>query len=185
MEFIEQIDQQLFLFLNGFHSPFWDNIMYWISYKFTWVPLYLGTLIYFIYKQKQKSIITIVLLIVTIVLADQLSVHLFKNVFLRYRPCHNLDIQNLVHLINNHCGGQYGFVSSHAANAFGFATFTSLIIQKKSITYSLIFWAILVSYSRIYLGVHYPTDLFGGAMLGISTALLTFFIFTSYQRKIK
>ena len=177
MEFLEQIDQDLFLFLNGIHSPFWDTLMYWISYKFTWVPLYLAALIYFIYKQKQKAILSIVLVVATIALADQLSVHLFKNVFLRYRPCHNLEIQNLIHTVHGHCGGQYGFVSSHAANAFGFAIFTALVIQKRKISYLLILWAIVVSYSRIYLGVHYPADIFGGAILGSSIAIIVALIY--------
>ena len=177
MEFLKQIDQDLFLFLNGIHSPFWDTLMYWISYKFTWVPLYLAALTYFIYKQKQKAILTIVLVVATIALADQLSVHLFKNVFLRYRPCHNLDIQNMTHILHEHCGGQYGFVSSHAANAFGFAIFTAFVIQKRKISYLLILWAIVVSYSRIYLGVHYPADILGGAILGSSIAIIVALIY--------
>lgn len=183
MEFLEQIDQQLFLFLNGLHSPFWDNIMYWISYKFTWIPLYLVTLIYFVYKQKIKAILTIVMAVAVIAFADQISVNLFKNIFLRFRPCHNLDIQNMIHLVNNHCGGQYGFVSSHAANAFGFAIFSALVIQKRNISLALIFWAILVSYSRIYLGVHYPADIIGGAVLGIISAYLVFFLYRKILTK--
>ena len=182
MEFLEQIDQQLFIFLNGFHSPFWDTIMYWISYKFTWIPLYLATLIYFVYKQKTKAILTIIMTVVVIAFADQISVNLFKNVFLRYRPCHNLDIQNMIHLVNNHCGGQYGFVSSHAANAFGFAIFSALIIQKRNISLALISWAILVSYSRIYLGVHYPADILGGALLGTGLAFLLYPVYKELQK---
>ena len=177
MEFIEQIDRFVFLFLNGINSPFWDTIMYWISHKYTWIPLYLAVLMYFIYKQKAKAIITIIMAVGVIVLADQVSVSLFKNVFLRYRPCHNLEIQNLVHLVHKHCGGQYGFVSSHAANAFGFAIFSALVIQKKNITYGLIIWAIIVSYSRIYLGVHYPADILGGALLGAFSASLFYFMY--------
>lgn len=178
MDFLEHIDQQLFLFLNEIHSPFWDTIMYWISYKFTWIPLYLATLIYFVYKQKAKAILTIVMAIAVIVIADQVSVNLFKNVFLRYRPCHNLDVQNLIHTIHGHCGGQYGFVSSHAANAFGFAIFSALVIQKKEITYSLIIWATIVSYSRIYLGVHYPADILGGALLGIGSGFIIYLLYS-------
>ncbi len=182
MEFLEQIDQQLFLFLNGFNSPFWDTVMYWISYKFTWVPLYLATLIYFIYKQRTKAILTIVMTVVVIAFADQISVNLFKNVFLRYRPCHNLDIQNMIHLVNNKCGGQYGFVSSHAANAFGFAIFAALIIRNKYTTAALIVWALVVSYSRIYLGVHYPADILGGAILGTGLAFILHPVYKELQK---
>ncbi len=183
MEFLKQIDQELFLFLNGIHSPFWDIVMYWISYKFTWIPLYLTTLGYFIYKQKTKSILSIIIVVSTIVFADQMSVHLFKDVFLRYRPCHNLEIQNMVHILHGHCGGQYGFVSSHSSNAFGFAIITTLIIQNRKISIILIIWAIVVSYSRIYLGVHYPSDIFGGAILGTATAIALYSLYKTISKK--
>ncbi len=184
MEFLEQIDQQLFLFLNGLHHPFWDWVMYWVSYKYTWVPLYLAILIYLIIKQKKYAIVSIVLLVLAIVLADQISVNLFKNVFLRYRPCHNLDIQPLVHLVNHHCGGKYGFVSSHATNAFAFAVLSALIINKRNLSITLILWALLVSYSRIYLGVHYPADIVGGALLGTSIAFGLFYINKALKLKL-
>jgi undecaprenyl-diphosphatase len=185
MAFLEQIDQQLFLFLNGFHNPFWDQVMYWISYKFTWIPLYLSVLIYLIVKQKKYAYISILLLVLAAILADQMSVNLFKNVFLRYRPCHNLDIQPLVHLVNEHCGGQYGFVSSHATNSFAFAILSALIINKRNISILLVVWAIVVSYSRIYLGVHYPADILGGAILGTGIAILLHFVYQQRKQKLK
>lgn len=176
MEMLEQLDQQIFLFFNGMHNPFWDTVMYWISYKFTWVPLYLAMLIYFVYKQKSKAILTILMAVAVIALADQISVHFFKNVFLRYRPSHNIDLQSLIHLVDGHKGGQYGFVSSHATNAFGFAIYSALVLQRKSIFIALLIWAVVVSYSRIYLGVHYPGDLLGGALLGSSIAGLIYLL---------
>ena len=180
IEFIEQIDQQVFLFLNAFHSPFWDSIMYWISYKFTWIPVYLAIFLYLIYNYKKQSILIIALLIASIAIADSTSVHFFKNIFLRYRPCHNLDLQKTVHIVRNHCGGQYGFISSHASNVFAFAILSAWFIRIKWASFALILWAVIVSYSRIYLGVHYPADIFVGAIWGSSIAIGIAFLYQKY-----
>ena len=122
LESLNEIDSLLFLFFNGFNSPFWDKIMFFISGKLSWLPLYL-TIIFFFFKKLglKNGAITLTSAILLIALADQISVNLFKNVFERPRPCHNLNIKHLVHTVN-HCGGKFGFVSSHAANSFAFAT---------------------------------------------------------------
>ncbi len=174
MELIKQIDTELFLFLNGLHNSFFDFIMFWLSNKLIWIPLYL-IIIYLIIKKfgTKKGIFITISLIIAIVISDQISVHFFKNVFLRYRPCHNINIKNIVHLVNNRCGGQYGFVSSHASNFFTLATTVSLIFKQKKISFLMFAIALLVSYSRIYLGVHYPLDILGGALLGITTGIIT------------
>lgn len=104
---------------------------------------------------------------IVVALTDQLSVHLFKNVFERLRPCHNPDLNGLVHLVNSKCGGKFGFVSSHAANTFGVAMFIHYIFRVRWFTLSILLWATIVSYSRIYLGVHYPGDVVFGALLGV------------------
>lgn len=107
-----------------------------------------------------------------IFIADKLSVYLFKDVFMRLRPCHNPAIANLIHTIGGACGGQYGFVSSHAANTFAFAFLVGLIFKKHypKLIYYMFFWATMVSYSRIYVGVHYPGDVVCGAMLGVTVS---------------
>jgi undecaprenyl-diphosphatase len=96
-------------------------------------------------------------------------VKLFKDVFERLRPCHNPEIAELVHIVNNKCGGQFGFVSSHATNTFGIATFLGLLLKSRNsklALYLLLFWAAIVSYCRVFLGVHYALDIIGGAILG-------------------
>lgn len=177
IEAISNFDHHLLLWLNGHHNETMDGIMVFISGKFQWIPLY-ALLLYFIIKKYGKQTVWILLgAALTITLADQISVHFFKEVFQRYRPCHNLDFGYLVHTVNNKCGGKYGFVSSHAANSFAIATYVGFLLKRNSSKLPLVLlllWAAVVSYSRIYLGVHYPGDVAVGGLLGI---LIGFFVY--------
>jgi undecaprenyl-diphosphatase len=176
IEFLKHIDTHLFLFLNGLNSPFWDSIMWNISKTTIWIPLYV-IILFFIFKQlKLKGFITFSILILLIVISDQGSVILFKNVFHRLRPCHQPEIANLVHLVNGNCGGQFGFISSHAANTFAFAMFVALFFKNRFFSAFIFIWACIVSYSRIYLGVHYPFDVIGGATFGMLVGFSFFWL---------
>jgi undecaprenyl-diphosphatase len=170
------IDQQLFLILNSANSPFWDKVMHFMSMIIVWIPLYLGILVYLgtIYKKKLLLIILIITIAVTI--TDQ-SALIIKNSVERFRPCHEPMLQGLVHTFNNECGGTFGFVSSHAANSFNIAFLSLLFIRKKWFTVSIIIWASVISYSRIYLGVHYPGDVLCGAIIGAFIGLSMYRIF--------
>ena len=117
-------------------------------------------------------------MILAVTLADQVSVHLFKNTFQRLRPCHEPALNGLVHLFNGECGGKFGFVSSHATNSFNFALLSLLFIRKRWYTISIILWALVIGYSRIYLGVHYPGDVICGSLLG---ALVGWSIYKLYE----
>ncbi|NOZ46144.1 MAG: phosphatase PAP2 family protein [Chlorobi bacterium] len=182
LHFLQQADTTLFLFLNGLHSDYLDRVMFLISGKKEWIPLYIAIIILIIVKFKKKGLLAIFALIILLVLTDFVSVHLFKNVFQRLRPSHNPELAGIVHIVNNYKGGMYGFVSSHAANSFGFATFLVLLFKNKYFSGFMLAWATIVSYSRIYLGVHYPGDIICGAVLGI---LLSFGIFYLYQLSVK
>jgi len=163
---IERLDQQLFLFLNSLNSPFWDQVMHALSGKLIWAPLYIAILIYIGVKYKKRFLLILLFIIIAVALADQISVHLFKNIVQRLRPCHEPTLEGLVHLVNGECGGKFSFVSSHATNSFNVALISLLFIRKRWYTVSIITWALVVGYSRIYLGVHYPGDVICGSLLG-------------------
>jgi undecaprenyl-diphosphatase len=177
IDWLLQLDTRLFLFLNGLNSEGMDSVMWWVSGKTTWWPFYLLLLSFMGWKKGWQLAPMILFLIIVVTLTDQISVHLFKNVFLRLRPCHEPSLEGLVHLVNNNCGGKYGFVSSHAANTFGVAIMLSLWVMRSWFTILLITWALLVGYSRIYLGVHYPGDVLFGALLGMVCGWLVYLIF--------
>lgn len=186
IEIISEIDQELFLLLNGGHTPFWDTVMYYISEKLTWVPLYLF-LIFLIYKsEKRESLFIIFTLIIAVSIADQVTSGFMKPFFMRFRPCRDPVIQDLVHIVGGHCGGQYGFASSHSSTTFAIAMTAFLFLrQHYRYVFLLFIWAAIVAYSRVYLGVHYPGDILVGGLLGI---LIGFLVYRGYKytfRKIR
>lgn len=162
---LERFDQQLFLTINSFHTPFWDQVMHAMSGVYIWVPLYLSILFYIGFKYKRKFFIILLFLIIAVTLSDQLAL-LLKNLVHRPRPCHNPALAGLIHLVNNECGGLYGFVSSHASNSFNVALLSLSFIRKRWFSVFIILWALTIAYSRIYLGVHYPGDALCGSILG-------------------
>lgn len=172
LEILKNLDTTLFLFLNSIHNPFFDKIMWWISIKSSWYPVYILLIGYIIYRYKWKSIITLLVITLLITISDQLSVHLFKDVFQRFRPCHNTELAGMIHQVNNYCGSKYGFISSHASNTFALAVFLSALFRNKYFIIISICWATIVSYSRIYLGVHYPGDVIGGIIFGSILGIL-------------
>jgi len=184
IEQLKNIDISLFLFLNGLHNHFFDVLMYWTSGKYTWIPFYLLLLLLVYKKFKTQTWFILIAVTVLIFLSDQLSVHLFKETFQRYRPCHNLNIQEQVHVVGK-CGGSFGFISSHASNTFALAMFLSLLFWRnaKKMFYVLFIWAALVGYSRIYNGVHYPADVSVGALFGILLGIMIYWIYNFSMRK--
>ena len=168
LEILNQLDQELLLFLNGFHSPFFDTFMYLISGKLVWAVLYLSILVH-IYRTYgwKTGLYLLVAIILVITCCDQMASGILKPTFQRFRPSRSPELENLVHTVNGYRGGKYGFASSHAANVFGLATFCSLLFRNRKLSLFLFSWAALVSYSRIYLGVHYPGDIIVGTAIGL------------------
>lgn len=169
MEYLKTIDTELFMLINGLHNAFFDPIMYWLSDKLFWIPMYLLIAFFMVRRYKMRGVLMLLFVAVVIVLCDQTASHLIKNLVQRLRPSHEPTLAGLVHLSKAGPGGLYGFASSHAANVFGLATFLYFVLDKqfKVLKYGLFAWAILVSYSRIYNGVHYPGDVLVGSFIGI------------------
>lgn len=187
MDFFIDIDSQLFLFLNGLHADWLDPIMIAITKMWVWLPIYLF-LVYLTIKQYGKRCWMIFLAVGLVVLcSDQLSAHVCKPVFQRLRPCYNIDFQELIYLPKGMAGGRYGFVSSHAANTFAIGTFLTAALRKntKWIGWLLFMWAFLSSYSRIYIGYHYPGDILCGAVLGILIGLIIWKLFQILEKRLE
>lgn len=175
---IQAFDTQLFLILNGLHHPAVDAIMQTATQKLTWVPLY-AWLLFRLYQKFGSTklkyfFFQIIGVVVAVALADQLASAFLKPWIGRLRPCHELALQTQIHLVGS-CGGQYGFVSSHASTTFAVATCFVLFFRNKPAFKRLFLWATLVAYSRVYVGVHYPLDVAAGALLGVACGWVIWF----------
>ena len=166
---LELLDRELFLAINALHTPLLDNVMFYVSQIWVFTPLFVFWL-YIVYNRygAKKLAILIGFLVLLIVLTDQ-TANQTKHAIKRYRPTHNLEIQEKVHTVNGYKGGTYGFFSGHSTNSFGVAMLLFLIFSKESKLFRSVFfaWAAVTAYSRIYLGVHYPSDIFVGFVVGI------------------
>ena len=166
---LELLDRELFLAINGWHAPMFDSVMYYVSQIWVFAPVFVYWL-YMVFNRYglKKLLILIGFLGLLVLLTDQTS-NITKHAIKRYRPTHNLEIQSKVHTVNEYKGGLYGFFSGHSTNSFGIAMLLFLIFRKESIVFRLLFfaWAAITAYSRIYLGVHYPSDIFVGFVVGI------------------
>ncbi len=188
---LKEWDQHFLLFLNQFHTSGLDPVMLTITRTEFWTPLFLF-LIYLVFKNfKNGGWIVLLGVAVTILLSDQITSTFMKPFFQRLRPSHEPSLDSLLHLVadaqgNIYRGALYGFASGHAANTAGVAFFVFLLFRN---TYrwiwTIFLWAIIMSYTRIYLGVHYPGDILVGAMVGIFSSWVGFRFYEWLKTKVK
>lgn len=190
LQTLEQSDILAFQWVNGHHAPWLDWVMWVASQPWSWAIVLTAGIIYMCFHQRVGQWLWVLAGVgLCFLLSDRLSVLCFKDVFCRLRPCHALED---VRMFQTSCGGLYGFVSSHAANVFALALFLSLwhrkIRNKKLGMRNSLFpiflflWAILVCYSRPYLGKHYPGDVVCGAALGLLVGTAVFFIIQASEK---
>lgn len=178
---LNQLDTDLFLWLNGYNAPWLDTLMIWATERNTWIPFYALLIGWLIYRYRRQAAGLLLTIIAAVALGDQLASSVLKPLTHRLRPCHELALQKLIHPVLE-CGGQYGFVSSHAATTFALATSLWLLVGKQYPGLKWVFlWAAVVSYSRIYVAAHYPLDVLVGAGIGVLSATLCVLIFSKQQ----
>jgi undecaprenyl-diphosphatase len=188
LEQLLHIDTEILLAINGWHAPWADTLMWIVSAKTTWIPLYLLLIGLLVWRYRQPAmthvkwlqkvpacVVMIVVIALAVGAADFIASGILKDLVARPRPTRVPELEGVLHLVNNYRSGQYGFVSSHAANTMACALLFSLIWRKKIATSGLMLWVAMNCYSRMYLGVHYPLDILGGLFVGVMVALLGYY----------
>ncbi|MFB6341071.1 phosphatase PAP2 family protein [Saccharicrinis sp. FJH2] len=172
-DWVNNLDIRFFNVLNGTHSAMADGFWWAVTDTMSWLPFFLILIYVIIANKGRESILIIVSIAITVLLADQLS-GLIKDLVGRLRPSHNPLLMYDIHIVNGYRGGLYSFVSSHAANTFGVAMLLSLIVKNGWFSLTMFAWAFLNGFSRIYLGVHFPFDIIAGGLLGILIGWATY-----------
>jgi undecaprenyl-diphosphatase len=178
-DFLSECDTRLLLVVNGWHSSYWDSFMrLYSTQKLLWIPLYIA-LCYVIYRNFGWRVLmwTIILECMALLITDTTASHLIKPYVGRLRPAHlDSGIASVVHVVDNHRGGAFSFPSSHSGNIWGLVFLMALLLRHRWITFCLTLWALLMCYSRMYLGLHYPSDLLAGFVLGVTCAWLAWLV---------
>ena len=187
LEELIHIDTAILLLINGWHTLWADQVMWIVSEKTTWIPLYLLLIGLLVWRYRQPSnnatkwlkkvpvcVVMIVAIVAAVGLSDFIASGILKDLVARPRPTRVPELEGMLHLVNGYRSGQYGFVSSHAANTMACGLLFSLIWRKKIATVGMMLWVAVNCYSRMYLGVHYPLDILGGLIVGALMAVVAY-----------
>jgi len=186
LEKILEVERALFLLLNNAHCPFGDQFMWLYSKTLTWIPVAVCFIFILFYNNRtrwREILLILVVIVLVITLCDRFASGFCKPFFARFRPTHHPDFMNDVKTVFDYRGGRFGFISSHAANGFGFAMVTSLIFRNKIYSFSLFLWATVSAYSRIYLGVHFISDIIPGILVGLFFGWVGYQLFVIIHKK--
>lgn len=178
IDWLNTIDTQVFLALNGLHAPYFDAFMKLFTGKWIWVPMYAAVLFAVVRNYRwRQTLAVLVCVALAITIADQVCATLIRPEVCRLRPSNPENpLSEMVHIVGGYRGGSYGFPSCHAANSFALASFLTLLFANRKLSLFIFAWAVLNSYSRVYLGVHYPGDLLVGAIIGTAAGLAMAFV---------
>lgn len=179
-------DQQLLLSFNGSDSLFIDHLALVLTSAWTWVPIY-AALLYLIVKNNEKAgqiLLAIASALLCVAIATGIGDGLVKPAVARLRPSFEPSLAGLVHTVNNYRGSGFSFFSVHAANTFSLAVFFSLLIRRRVLTISLLVWALVNSWTRLYLGVHYPSDVITGMLFGTLVGCSVYWVYFSLYCRI-
>lgn len=183
LDYLNDIDADALLAINGLHDMFQDAFWWLVSAKWSSALLVLALLWILLHQNRRHALLVLAMLVLAMLVADQVSSGLIKQIVERLRPTHDPSLESMVHVVNGYRGGMYGFVSSHAANSIAVATLFSLIMRHRLVAVSLFTWAVLQCYSRMYMGVHYPGDILGGIVVGLLAGWLFWGLMRWLQRR--
>jgi undecaprenyl-diphosphatase len=183
---IEKLDREVFMIINSENTNvFFDKIMPWLRNSSSWIPLYIALVAYIVWKKKKQSLAWIAAIIIAVVLSDQISSHVIKPFVARLRPCANPYFYTHVRLLLKQCSTAYSFTSSHAANHFEMASFIYFSFKKfdYNMPYIWFFWAAIICYAQVYVGVHYPLDVAAGGVLGLGLGYIVYALYNKIVLK--